>query len=334
MKVAHVVRSDSFAGVERHIGLVASQLAELGCDVTVVGGDHRSMRRALGCIRWLPATSTVGVCRALLSLSSLDIVHAHMTAGEAAAVITKPIHSAQVVSTLHFASARGASLPGGLARRLTSFIDAQVALSTFVAQATTATHVICGGVEPVDTSTNHPRQRTVLVMQRMEAEKDTSVAIRAWASSMLRYQGWRLQLAGRGTEISALKALAAELAIDKSVDWLGFVEDSESLLCNAGALVATTPREAFGMAVVEAMARATPVIASGGGAHLETLGPHGWFFPPGDFATCAQLLDKLLASEVSTYGVELQARQRQLFNIGVHAHRLKDLYETLIRTAQ
>lgn len=328
MKVAHVVRSDAFAGVERYITLVVPRLAELGCNVTVVGGDEESMRRCLGEIRWLPAISTVDAIRALYSLGRIDIVHAHMTAAELAAVLSKPAHHAKVVSTLHFASRRGASMPGRFARPLSSFLDAQVAVSEFVAEQTQSTHVIQGGVESASRGQSG-RTRTVVAVQRLEREKQTDVVLRAWASSSLRDHGWRLQLVGKGSAQEELRTLTSYLQIGESVDWLGFVEDADKILSDAGVLVASTPSEGFGLAVVEAMARATPVIAAGNGAHLETIGPDGWFFPPGDSDACAKLLDLLIVSDTVAYGAYLQARQRALFDIDIHVARLLNLYETL-----
>ena len=40
----------------------------------------------------------------------------------------------------------------------------------------------------------------------------------------------------------------------------------------AGVLLAPRTDEAFGLSVVEAMARGLPVVAAGSGAHLETVG--------------------------------------------------------------
>ena len=102
-----MVRSDSFAGVERYICMVAPRLAARGCEVTVVGGDPMQMGRVSDVVQWRPASTTWQVATELKRLGRLDVVHAHMTAAEVAAAITKPLHHARIVTTLHFASPRG-----------------------------------------------------------------------------------------------------------------------------------------------------------------------------------------------------------------------------------
>ena len=113
LRIAHVVRSDSFGGVERYVCMVAPRLAARGCEVAVVGGDPAQMARVSDVVRWRPASTTWQVARELKRLGRLDIVHAHMTAAEVAAVITKPLHHARLVTTLHFASPRGSGSTQG-----------------------------------------------------------------------------------------------------------------------------------------------------------------------------------------------------------------------------
>lgn len=39
MKVLHVIQSDAFAGVERHVAQLAAAQSQLGDQVVVIGGD-------------------------------------------------------------------------------------------------------------------------------------------------------------------------------------------------------------------------------------------------------------------------------------------------------
>jgi glycosyltransferase involved in cell wall biosynthesis len=167
-------------------------------------------------------------------------------------------------------------------------------------------------------------------MQRLESEKQTEVALRAWSQCQLRGNGWRLVVAGRGAEEANLHRLSAELGIAGSVDWAGFVDDPDRLLSRVGMLLAPAPAEPFGLAVVEAMARATPVVAADGGAHGETVGPDGWLFAAGDANACARLLDDVQNRDLASYGDSLRARQRQLFDIETHVDGLLRVYRELI----
>jgi glycosyltransferase involved in cell wall biosynthesis len=329
VRIVHVVRSDSFAGVERYISLVAPRLSARGCDVTVIGGDKARMRPVSDVVEWRPASTTGTATAQPARLGRMDVVHAHMTAAELAAVLTKPVHHAHLVATLHFASPRGSKRTGGRLRKLGRWMDEQIAISEFVATAIPATRVLPNGVAVADPGPPE-RERSVLVMQRLEVEKQTDVVLRAWSSSRLRLQGWRLEIAGRGTQLAELQRLSTLLELTETVKWKGFVEDPSHLLSHAGVFLAPAPAEPFGLGVVEAMARATPVIAADGGAHRETIGLDGWLFPVGDAEACARLLDDIGNRDLASYGARLRSRQHELFDIEAHTDGLLQIYRELI----
>ena len=114
---------------------------------------------------------------------------------------------------------------------------------------------------------------------------------------------------------------------------MGFADDIEERLARCSALIATTPCEAFGLTVVEAMARSTPVLATASGAHLETVGgvSDRWLFPPGEPDALAELLNRLPQAEedLAEYGSGLQVDQRARFSPAAHAAALLDLYRGL-----
>jgi glycosyltransferase involved in cell wall biosynthesis len=257
-----------------------------------------------------------------------------MTAAEAAAIISRPWHGAAVVATRHFAAHRGSSLGGRVAARvIAASLDAEIAISEFVASRVERVSVVIPNGVPSAPAGPHG-DRLVLVAQRLEAEKSTEVALRSWERSKLRSHGWRLLIAGRGTEEGRLRALAMELQVEDSVEFLGFVADVDALFERTGAFLATAPAEPFGLSVVEAMARATPVIATAGGAHSETVGAVSteWLFEPGDVNRCAELLDRLRddATGSARYGCALRERQREHFSLEMHARALLDLYRVVL----
>jgi glycosyltransferase involved in cell wall biosynthesis len=329
-RVVQVVRSGSFAGVERYVADISAELARRGWMVTVLGGDSRRMRAQLpATIDHHPAATVMDVARALRMLPRQDVVHAHMTAAELPAALLKRRLGGRLVVTRHFPAVRGSTLPGRLARPLIARqVDAQVAVSRFVAaHVDGASTVIHNGVAP---SSRDPaaRENTVVVLQRLEPEKDTATALHAWARAGLARRGWRLVIHGRGGREAALRLLAAELGIGATVDFAGFTDEPRAALACCGLLLATAPREPFGLAVVEAMAEATAVLAAAGGAHLETLGEAGAYFEPGDADACAERLTHLACSarEREEIGAALRDRQRAQFTVTGHADRLEAVY--------
>ncbi len=213
------------------------------------------------------------------------------------------------------------------ARLIERRMDVQVAISQFVADATASRCVVIhNGVRPAERA--EQRGDAVLMLQRLEPEKDTGTALRAWALSGLADQGWRLVIHGRGSDETTMHTLARSLGVSANVEFAGVTDKPRLALARASLLLAPAPAEPFGLAVVEAMAEGTPVVAADGGAHRETVGPDGAFFKPGDAEECAAILVRLAgaAAEREAIGSRLQARQRDLFSISAHVDRLEGQY--------
>lgn len=334
MRVIHCVRSTGFAGVERYLTYVAPELARRGWEVTVIGGEENRMRQELGPVAFLPASTTKEVCDRLRKVDS-DLVHAHMTAAELAAVIDHFRVRRPLVTTRHFAAVRGSTPPARIAARVVArSLSAQVSISQFVAERIgEGSVVILNGVPAVEGE--RAPQRIVLVAQRLDPEKNTLLALDAWARSSLPKNGWKLVIAGDGKERSALEGHSSRLGIAPSVEFLGRRSDVMSLMSRASVLLAPAPEEPFGFSVVEAMARGLPVIAARGGAHPETVGAAcpDWLFPSHDPEAAASLLDKLCGDTAlqERYGTALRSWQRNHLSVTAHVDRLEALYEEVLR---
>jgi glycosyltransferase involved in cell wall biosynthesis len=335
--VVHAVASGGFAGVESYIATVAPMLPEFGWSVTVVGGESVTMRELLGeKIEHFPARTAVELFRVLRGIRP-TIVHAHMTAAESAAVAAKPGHRARVVATRHFARPRGRNPPARAAGRfLASFIDAEVAISEFVRETIRGPAVVITNGVPNAEAGVHD-QPTVLMAQRLEREKNTGLALEAWQQAELWRQGWRLEIAGAGSEDGSLRRLAESLGISDSVSFLGFRRDVAELRDRASIFLATAAAEPFGLAVVEAMASGMAVAATASGGHLETIGTVDrlLLFSPTDPSECAAVLKRLADDKNARtdIGRALQRRQREAYDIARHVTLLAGLYESVTNTA-
>jgi glycosyltransferase involved in cell wall biosynthesis len=342
LRVAQIVCSTDFAGVERYVANLSTGLGAAGCDVIVLGGEAGRMSRELSGAetQWWPARTMGEAAVRLARLGRLDIVHTHMTEAETAAASVRVMTRGRFVTTRHFAARRGAHLSGRLAgvgiRRL---VDVQLAISDYVAARVDGPSVVLHPGVPSEASASSinpsiDRAPVVLVAQRLEAEKKTDVALYAWRRSGLARQGWELHLAGGGAQEQSLRSLAKELEIDDSCRFLGPRDDLSERYHRASLFFAPTPDEGLGLAVVEAMAAGLPVVASGAGGHLETVGacPEAALFAPGDIDGAALLLRSLGADERRrlAYGEELQAIQREYFDASTQARRMASMYEALV----
>lgn len=281
MRIVHAICSDAFAGVERHVARLARTQAGRGDDVVVIGGAPGSMPRAVGPdVRHVPGAGVLDVAAHLrVWAPTADVLHVHMTAAEVAATwaaVGAPGRGRfpPVVSTRHFARTRGS----GATRRVTAAaarhrVAAQISISQYVAdQVDGPSTVVHPGVDDRPDGLAAPlRDRTVLMVQRLEAEKGTDVGISIFARSGLADLGWRLVVAGDGARRAALEATAMLAGVGPSVDFLGMRSDTSDLMAHAGVLLAPCQVEGLGLSVLEAMAEGLPVVAAASGGHLETL---------------------------------------------------------------
>lgn len=136
----------------------------------------------------------------------------------------------------------------------------------------------------VEGSRDIKKQDYYLIVSRLVGAKGLEEAVPA-AENL----GFQLKVVGAG----AMKMLRG----DRYVEWAGWVSDEELIKLYAAArgFIALAKDEDFGMAVVEAMAAGTPVIAYRGGGFLETVkeGETGVFVENTDFTSLKKAMEKL-----------------------------------------
>lgn len=101
---------------------------------------------------------------------------------------------------------------------------------------------------------------------RFIPEKQVPALVRAFPLVLERAPGLKLALYGDGPERALVKDLISELDLDGQVDAPGFVnrERVEADLRMATAMVLPSRREGYGLVVVEALAKGTPVVVIAG----------------------------------------------------------------------
>ncbi len=97
---------------------------------------------------------------------------------------------------------------------------------------------------------------------RMVEKKGFDVLLSAVAKIDAAGLNVRLLLGGDGPQAPTLKEQAASLGLAGQVEFLGWVDDVEPLLRSADLFVLPSRREPFGIAILEAMAAHTPIVAT------------------------------------------------------------------------
>jgi glycosyltransferase involved in cell wall biosynthesis len=145
-----------------------------------------------------------------------------------------------------------------------------------------------------------------------------------------------LYIVGEGPERKKLEDLAEKLKVNHNVTFTGFVDEREKieLLKSSHVLVLPSSTEGFGIAVIEAMAARTSVLATDIPALRELVedGENGLLFKPRDInelKTKLELLlkDKGLQDKVSRGGHDLVGRE---FTWDRVAERVEEVHNDLI----
>jgi glycosyltransferase involved in cell wall biosynthesis len=259
-----------------------------------------------------------------------------MTAAEAAAAAAHVTHRLPVVVTRHFAGPRGSTpLVRFGARFIRASLARQISISQFVADSIgEPSTVLLNGVPPAHRTV--AAELMVQMAQRLESEKQTDVAIEAWARSSLRHEGWRMVVAGSGRQHTELAELISQQSLGGSVTLLGMHNDMASLMSRTSFLLATAPAEPFGFSAVEAMATWVPVVvATQDGTHNETVGrvSDRWLFSASNAAEAASVLDALGHDPEARerQGKRLRAVQRQYLWQDVHVDRPEAIHREVAR---
>ena len=130
-----------------------------------------------------------------------------------------------------------------------------------------------------------------LYVGRLKRYKGVGIAFEALALARRTRPDLRLDVAGTGDYRPELERLAARLGLEEAITFHGFVSESQKLglLRGACANVFPSPKEGWGITVVEAAACGTPSLASDSPGLRDSVrhGETGYLVPHGDPAALA-----------------------------------------------
>ena len=348
-RVLHAACSDTFAGVQRVILTLCSNLDRERYEPLVATPDIPPLVQALataGIPHFAIPFSGMGdfssalALRRLIKKERVDVLHLHLgittVLGSLAAMGT-PV---PIVISRHFIHENYTRLTGprrllatGVYGWLNHSASAVVAVSGAVAEGVllreagleeklTVIHNAVAAPPPYSPRPAPPPLR-VVCLSRLDPEKglDTFLVFRA-------------DLLGKGQEENRLRQKAAALGLEDVLTMHGFVADPAVFLSAAHALVHTAAEEPFGLALLEAMAQGLAVIApdSGGPKEIVTPGETGLLLPPGDATALAEALCELAgdAERLQQFGRAGRERVAGFFNAQTQAAAHMALYDRVL----
>jgi glycosyltransferase involved in cell wall biosynthesis len=182
--------------------------------------------------------------------------------------------------------------------------------------------VIHPGVDCVryhpDPAVGRTMDPTFVYVGRLKRYKKVTVAIQALALARKERPDLRLDIAGGGDHLAELRQLATDVGQAEAVRFLGFVSEAEKvrLFRSAWANVFPSPKEGWGITVMEAAACGTPSIASDSPGLRDSVraGVTGWLVPHGDAEALARQYLALAADRglVDRFGVAARRHAERL----------------------
>jgi glycosyltransferase involved in cell wall biosynthesis len=164
--------------------------------------------------------------------------------------------------------------------------------------------VIHPGVDSKHFTPGPPGRRSAvpsfLYVGRLKRYKGIEFAIKALALARRQRPDLRLEIAGTGDHRSPLEEVASSLGLNRAVVFHGFVSEERKidLMRSAWANVFPSPKEGWGITVIEAAGCGTPSLASDSAGLRDSVchGETGFLVPHGDITALAHRMLELADS--------------------------------------
>ena len=357
MKIVHVFKDfypPLAAGITCYIADVSEAMARRGHQVEVhVAGVKRSRRDRLpsGVVvhrhrevtRALSMPLAPGLVREVRSVYA-HVIHVHLPnpIAELGVVLNR---TTPIVCTFHAQLGRQqifepvyAPLREALLTRAASILVSgeKMASAPELRHHRDKVTVLPYGVSPRLTCPQPGRSRSaddalrLLFVGRLVYYKGVDILLRA----LTQVPDVHLRIVGDGANRFELERLASELLLEQRVTFTGLLDDAHLLREYQGADVFVLPSvsraEAFGLAMVEAMANGLPAISTSLGTGTDWVnldGVSGLVVAPGDASALAQAIERLRDPSLrQTLSVAAQERVKSNFSFAAHADALEHAY--------
>jgi glycosyltransferase involved in cell wall biosynthesis len=367
VKVVHLQRIGGIGGSERHVLELLPALRASGVDARFLGLDDTSAApgsfyealaerdvpfERLPCPRDVDPRLARRVTR-VVRRARPDVVHTHLVHADVYGAVAAARSRRVLVSTKHnddpFRSGKGRHLERLLTRRAALVLCITEALARFnrevVGLPESKLRVVHYGLDaPPEPWGAHggpqlaPETPVLLAVCRLVEQKGVDVAIDALTRVRERHSDAHLVVLGDGPLRDELAALAARRGVGAAVSFPGRVGDVAWWLRRTAVVVHPARWEGFGLALLEAMLCARPIVASAVSSIPEIVvdGETGLLVPPDDPFALADAVSGLLddPARAAALGEAGRARAVAEFSVARMTERTVAAYEEALSSAR
>ena len=368
LKILQISSAQSLGGGERHLADLANGLVSRGHDVYVAVRPHSPLTHELKNVpeenvttlalrNSLDAKSARDLSR-LVRRNQIQIVHAHMARDYPLAAYAARMNTgAKLIITRHVLFPLNRLHRVTLSKAARIIAVSQAVASRLQADAVTPgrVSVVLNGIDVARFQAARQKFNRRQFLDSWELPEDSLLIgtvgeltplkgqeefLRAAVSILKQIPTAYFIIAGidhsRGKEHRArIQRLIEELDLTKRVKLVGWLEDLAQLYCALDVFVSSSHTESFGLALAEAMAAGTPVVATEteGARELIQSGETGLLVSIGDVDKLAEAVLKLLHDQEwrVRLGTEAQKDASERFNVERMIDETEEIYGAEIR---
>jgi N-acetyl-alpha-D-glucosaminyl L-malate synthase BshA len=237
-------------------------------------------------------------------IAKFDIIHAHYAIPQGfAGVLIKKVRKKPMVLTVHGSDLTilgGSPLIRPLLKWILNRTDRIIAVSNYLKTLLLELDVpeekisvIYNGVDQQDPAGGG--EKRIIYIGALVHQKGVDVLLNGFKKIKETHPDLKLVIVGDGPERENLEGLAEKLGLT-IIEFTGYLEDLDQVFTSQSILVLPSRKEGFGIALLEAMARGVPVVASKTGGVLEIVedGRNGLLFSKEHPESLADAVIKLL----------------------------------------
>ena len=367
MKVLHLQRIGGIGGSERHVLELLPALRAREIDVRFLGLDDTGNKpdsfyqalteravpfERLPCPRDVDPRLARDVTRAARELRP-ELIHTHLVHADVYGALAAARSRATLVSTKHnddpFRSGRGRYLERLLTRRATLVLCITAALARFnrdvVGLPESKLRVVHYGLDAPPKAWGAaggpelpPETPVLLAVCRLVPQKGVDIAIEALPRVRESHPDAHLVVLGEGPLRPGLAELATRIGVADAVSFPGRVGDVAWWLRRSSVVVHPVRWEGFGLALLEAMLCARPIVASAVSSVPEIVadGETGLLVDPDDPVALADAVVSLLddPARAAALGEAGAVRALAEFSVGRMADSTVATYEEALSRAR
>ena len=321
MKIAHLVLSNVYAGIEQHVNeLISHQQKE--CDVVLI--CNNKIKDNFNCSKIIPIknfnrNSPYGLLKLFLLLkrTNLDLIHTHGSKTTSIVNVIRKFTDINHIATAH-----------GIKKKTAPFLKADklIAVSKKIQNSINRESILINNWwSPILPKEIERTQDYVLAVGRLEKVKGFDLLIQSWKNIPS-----KLIIVGKGQEKNSLNQLISNFDLGEKIRIIDEVSQKELIKYYQGAsmLIVSSRNEGGPRVALEALYLKIPVISTNVG-HMAEILPRELLAEPDNLNALTELVERYV-DNTSYKQDSIFKYVAEEFSLSAKASQTLDIYKELL----